>query len=171
MRPSPRHFTLIKRGLALHERWKYRSALAYFEQAHGLAPGCPFAIYNRANTLYMLSRDEEAYGLLHRITDVTFIELVSGCPDSLQSPRSCQLDAHYLLFHVVLGWKGFCEEAFAHAELHLQLRTRGLGSVWSMREVRKEIDDLMRRWRGSRGEQRPRCRKTALPSPSLGRSL
>ena len=48
------HGELVKRGLALHEARRYSDALPLFEEALAACPRCPSAIYNRANTSYML---------------------------------------------------------------------------------------------------------------------
>src|SRR5690606_11819664 len=132
-----KHISLIEKGLEIHEKRKYSKALPYFERALALSPNCPVAIYNKANVLHMLGRHSEAYPLLRDLIGTDARELRRRCPAS--GPRSLQLDAYYLLFQVVLYDRGFCDEAFAYAEEHLQRRKRGLKSLFSAREVRHEI--------------------------------
>ncbi len=55
---------LTLQGLELHEARRYAAALSCFERALRLSPNCPIAVYNRANTLYMLESDAEAEPLL-----------------------------------------------------------------------------------------------------------
>jgi len=137
------HQDLVKEGLKLHEARRYASALPYFEKASRLAPDCPVAAYNRANTMHMLGRDLEAYVIL--------IELIKAAPAELErrclysQPLSLQLDAFYLLFWVVLDIQGPCAEAFNYAAEHLKRRRRGLQSAWSIREVRAGIAEVRAR--------------------------
>lgn len=136
------HFSLIQKGLILHEKFKYSDALLYFENAYKLAPRCPSAMYNYANTLHMLERDIEAYNLLQQIVNSSIEDLRLGCQESREPPKSYQVDAYYLLFHVVFYWKRSWEEAFPYAQKHLVWRTRGLKSAWTIKQIRKELRDL-----------------------------
>jgi tetratricopeptide (TPR) repeat protein len=129
------HEELIIRGLKLHEARRYAAALPYFDRARQLAPECPVAVYNRANTLHMLGRDQEAYPLLRPLVEVGPEELRQRCLISVGA-RSLQLDAYILLFWVVLHDRGFCAQAFDYAGEHLRRRCRGVPSVWSKRAVR-----------------------------------
>jgi tetratricopeptide (TPR) repeat protein len=134
------HFAIIRRGLGLHEARRYAEALPHFERACELAPGCPTALYNRANTLHMLGRDEEAYPLLQGIIRSSLEQLREGCPAC--GPRSLQLDAYFLLSQVVRHGRGECEEAVRYAEEHLKRRRRGLPSLWPIAEVRAELESM-----------------------------
>jgi tetratricopeptide (TPR) repeat protein len=142
------HYTLIRRGLKLHEARKYAAALPHFERACDLAPRCPTALYNRANTLHMLGREEQAHELLRRIFEASPERLRLDCPDC--EPRSLQLDACFLLSQVVRVWRGECREAIRYAEEHLRRRRRGLRSLWSVREVRCELREMRAAVRHSR---------------------
>jgi hypothetical protein len=112
---------------------------------------CPVVAYNRANTLHMLDRDAEAYQILRDLISVTASELESRCCD--MSGRGLQLDCYFLLFHVALHYRGFCDETFAYAAEHLRRRRRGLHSVWSSKEVRAEIAAMRREWKSSSVKQ------------------
>ncbi len=82
---SPRmadHDALIRHGADLHEARRYAAALPWFERALHIAPQCPVAIYNRANTLHMLDRDQEAEPLLRGLIRATPEELRAGCAAS-----------------------------------------------------------------------------------------
>ena len=138
------HQALVKAGLKLHEGRRYARALPCFEKASRLAPDCPVAAYNLANTMHMLGRDAEAYPILRELISVPPAELERRCMDA--QPLSLQLDAYYLLFWVVLGRRGPCAEAFNYAAEHLRRRRRGLQSVWSIREVRADIAEMRRAW-------------------------
>jgi len=135
------HVKLIKRGLRLHESFRYSAALPFFRKALKLAPGCPSAIYNVANTLHMLGREKEAQGLLSKLIQLSNADLAAGCP-VLRRPNSFRSDALYLMFRVVLYSTRSWSKAFPFAQKHLHNRKRGLQSGWSSRSVRREIAEL-----------------------------
>ena len=141
--PDPsEHARLIERGLAIHEERAYADALPLLERTHALAPRCPSAIYNLANTLFMLDREREAYDLLRQIIDCDDEQLRKGCPDGPVSPASYKLDAYFLLFLVVLYGTEDWDDAFAYAQEHLRRRRRGLRSLWTRQQVLAEIREL-----------------------------
>ena len=143
------HEALVDRGLALHEARKYAAALSYFDRALAVAPRCPVAEYNRANPLHMLGRDAEAEPMLRELIGVAPAQLRRRC--HAVEPRGLQLDAHYLLFQVLLDSRGFSAEAFGLAEEHLRRRRRGLRSIWSLREVRADVAAMRRAWAEGEG--------------------
>ena len=154
---SPRsadHTAVVQRGEELHELRRYASALKHFRTAERLAPLCPVVAYNLANTLHMLGRDEEAYDLLKPLINSKVQTLAAGC--QYGDARSVQLDAHMLLFLVIVYGRGFCSEAFSHAAKHLRLRRSGLKSVWSKRTVQKEIQVMRREWVQTKKHGRPK---------------
>jgi len=162
MKARKDHEVLVKAGLKWHEAHHYARALHYFERARRLAPDCPVVHYNRANTLHMLNRDAEAYSILRELISVPPAELERRCPDA--RPLSLQLDAHFLLFWVVLDYRGFCAEAFNYAAEHLRRRRRGLQSVWSIRDVRKDIEWARHRWKQKSNNRRQQTRDSAQDS-------
>jgi tetratricopeptide (TPR) repeat protein len=156
------HIALIRHGLALHEAGRYAAALSYFERAFEVAPRCPTAWYNRANTLHMLGRTEEAEAFLRPILAASLDELREGCPDCM--PRSLQLDAFMLLSWVLWAGHGPCAEAVELAAEHLRRRQRGVHSLWSAREVRAEIAAMQRELRvGPRTVGAPRLAPSRRP--------
>jgi hypothetical protein len=138
------HEQLVRRGLVLHEGRRYAAALPWFDRALAVTPPCPVAQYNRANTLHMLDRDREAEPILRGLIAVSAAELRRRC--AAADVRSLQLDAHYLLFLVLLDGQGFSAEAFELAGEHLRLRRRGLRSNWPAREVRADVAAKRREW-------------------------
>jgi len=119
---------LIDRGLELHDSSQFAEALLYFDRALQVTPDCPFALYDRANTLHSMGRDHEAEQLLRGLIAAAPEELFDRCPVS--NVASVHIDAHLLLFRVLLYGRGFSEEAFAFAKTHLSLRRRGVNSAW-----------------------------------------
>jgi len=139
------HEQLVKRGNRLHEGFRYKTALPLFQKAFELAPTCPAAIYNLANTLHMLDREQEAHNLLMKLVKMSDSDLTSGCPE-LRQPRSFKCDAFYLMFHVMLFSTNRWSKAFPFAQKHLQSRKRGLKSAWSLRTIRKELTELKKQF-------------------------
>lgn len=150
------HKRLVTRAVKLHDARKYSTAFKCFKKASRIAPECPVITYGIANAMHMLGRDVEAYPLLEELLSVEPAELDRRCPAC--GPRSLQLDAYFLLFHVVLYGRGFCAEAFNYADEHLRRRRRGLHSVWSTRQVRSEIETMRREWKATPKEKRNRTR-------------
>ena len=140
-RETSKHENLIKRGLRLHERFRYNEALRFFEEAFRLAPSCPAAIYNLANTLHMIDKEKEAQHLLSKLIRMSDTELAAGCP-GLRQPMGFRNDALYLMFHVMLHWKRSWLQAFLSAQEHLRNRKRGYKTVWPLQRVRYEIAEL-----------------------------
>ena len=143
------HEQLVKRGLRLHESLRYKAALPLFQKAFKLAPTCPAAIYNLANTLHMLGREHTAQKVLLKLVNMTDPDLAFGCPE-LRQPRSFRCDALYLMFHVMLFSTNRWSKAFPFAQRHLRSRKRGLKSAWSLRNIRKEIADLRKQFPSTR---------------------
>lgn len=139
------HEKLLRRGLRLHENFRYKAALPLFQQALELNPACPAAIYNLANTLHMLDREQEAQNLLVKLLKMSDSDLTAGCAE-LHQPRSFRCDALYLMFHVMLYSTNRWSKAFPFAQKHLQNRKRGLKSGWSLRIIREEIAELRKQF-------------------------
>ncbi len=145
---DPRHHDEIDRGLDLHEARKYAAALKHFERAHKLDPSCPLANYNRANTLHLMDRDDEAIVLLEQLIATPVTALQAACVDA--PARSLQVDAYYLLFLSNIWGHGFSKEAFAYAAEHLRRRRPGIKSIWPVREVKAEVAARRAEWNPSK---------------------
>ena len=139
------HEKLVKRGHRLHESRRYKAALPLFQKAFELKPTCPAVIYNLANTLHMLDREQEAQKLLMTLVNMNDTDLNSACVE-LRQPRSFRCDALYLMFHVMLYETNRWSKAFPFAQQHLQNRKRGLKSAWTLPEIRKEIAELQKQF-------------------------
>jgi tetratricopeptide (TPR) repeat protein len=141
------HEELIRRGRRLYERFRYEQALPFFQEAFQQATNCPAAIYNLANTLHMLDREQEAHSLLLKLIRMDDTALDAGCL-ILRQPSSFRVDALYLMFHVLLYWRRSWLKAFPYAKMHLKCRKRGLKSAWSARCIRREIVELRANFAG-----------------------
>ena len=129
------HGQLVDRGTLLHEAKEYAGALLCFEQALQLAPLCPSALYNQANTLYMLGEYTAAIQLLEALVSSPPSSLQKACAVSAGSVRSLQLDAHYLLYLSTLQHSESWLEAYPYLQAHLALRERGLRSLFSKAQI------------------------------------
>jgi tetratricopeptide (TPR) repeat protein len=139
---TKKHIDLIAEGNRFYESRHYEKALLILENAYKLAPTCPDAMYNYANVLHMTGNESKAYRILKSIIDTSEEDLKYGCPAVKCSGKGIQIDAYFLLFHVVLYLKGFCNEAFYYAEMHLKKRTRGVKSCWTLKEVTKDLKQI-----------------------------
>jgi tetratricopeptide (TPR) repeat protein len=140
------HTDLIDRGVALHEARCYRDALPLLEAAHILAPDCPDAIYNRANTLFMLNREQEAYDLFIDLVGRSDRVLRDGCPTVRRSAVSLKTDAYFMIFMALLYGTEDWDDAYPYAQEHLRRRRRGVASVFTRRHVLREIDNMRRQF-------------------------
>ncbi len=137
-----KHFILVQRGLAWHEKRQYGKALPFFESALVLCTDCPNAKYNLANTLHMLNRNEEARSILLDLVKTSESVLRSMCPDAAESPRSLCLDAFHLLFLTTLYATDSWSKALPYLREHLRRRTRGLNSIWSKAALIRDAEEL-----------------------------
>lgn len=150
---DPRHENEIERGLELHDARKYAAALKHFERAHALAPLCPLADYNRANTLHQLGREAEAAELLEQLIATPVATLKARCDGT--PARSLQVDAYYLLFLTSVWGNGFSAKAFKYADQHVRRRRPGVKSIWTLREVRADVAEMRAQWKQARtGDKR-----------------
>lgn len=156
-RNNSTHEMLIKRGIRLHERFRYKEALALFQKAFERAPNCPAAIYNLANTLYMLDREIEAQTLLSTLIRMTNRQLALGC-SVLNQPESFKTDAFYLMFLSVLSAGHPWSKALPFANRHLRSRRRGLKSAWTVKEIHREMSELENQARNRKGSSLHRKR-------------
>ena len=102
-------------------------------------------MYNYANVLHQLDRDEEAYEILMKIIVMTPTKAKKHCSE-LVNPRSFIIDSHFLLLLVMIYGQGYSEEAFNYAKKHLKLRTRGIKSCWTKRYIENEIKNHYKEW-------------------------
>lgn len=153
------HEMLIKRGLRMHEHFRYKEALPLFRKAFERAPNCPAAIYNLANTLHMLGREKETQALLSTLIRMTNRQLATGCP-VLNQPESFKNDAFYLMFHVVLSASRSWSKALPFAEKHLRNRRRGLKSAWAAKDIRREMSEFEMQARNRRKRSREKPSKS-----------
>lgn len=149
MKEYDRHIELIDEGLELYEAFKYQKAYPILKEAYKIAPNCLCAMYNYANVLHMLDKSEEACSILKKII-IYPPELAKHHCNELVHVKGFIIDAYYLLFHVLIYWKGFSEEAFSYAYKHLELRKRGIKSAWTKRHIVKEIKEYRQEWESNK---------------------
>lgn len=140
------HFLLVQEGLRIHESRDYEGALPYFEKALKIRPSCPNALYNKANVLHMLGRDEEALKILFELIKRNDASYRESCPDSVETPRSLRLDCYFLTFICTLQQTGSWQKAAPYLRKHLALRCKGLRSIWSRAQVIAEAEELRKKY-------------------------
>lgn len=133
--------------------------------------------YNVANTLHMLCRHDEACGILAGMLEVPDRVLLAGCArEGRRGVQSLRLDMHYLLFHTTIYATGSWASAAPHLHQHLELRRRGVRSLWSRRAILREAERLRRRHApGARSVMTwkivPESHAARAPSNPRGRKL
>jgi tetratricopeptide (TPR) repeat protein len=129
------HGKLVDRGTGLHEAKSYSDALLCFDQALRIAPLCPSALYNKANTLYVLGDHAAAIQALEVLTSTPTSTLQNACSESAAHLRSMTADAYYLLHLTTLHHTHSWAQANPFLEKHLKLRSPDLPSSFSRSQI------------------------------------
>ena len=132
------HFYLVTRGDCDHERFRYASALVWYDRALAVAPACPEALYSRANTLHMLRRDQEAYEILVPLSKMTRRQYERACPDGDIDAAARLADANFLLFMVVACRDASLRNAKPFLDKYFKLRLPRR-STWTLRAAREDV--------------------------------
>jgi len=138
------HWLLTRLGLTYYERRQYERALLYSEKAFALAPQCPLVLWDYAGCLDMLDRTQEALSMYRWLVRRGVERLAHGeCGEGIAWARGLVADCYYRIAHChrVLGDR---TRAVASYRQHLALRGPGCRSIYSIAEVRKELQSLLR---------------------------
>ena len=132
------HFFLVTRAMCDHERFRYAPALVWFDRAFAAAPSCPSVLYNRANTLHMLRRNQEAYEILVPLSKMTRRQVGQACPEGGIDTASFVADTNFLLFHVVACRDASLRNAKPFLDKYFKLRLPRR-STWTLRAAREDV--------------------------------
>jgi len=132
------HFFLVTRAMCDHERFRYSSALMWFDRAFAVAPSCPSVLYNRANTLHMLRRNQEAYEILVPLSKMTRRQFEQACPEGDIDTASFVADTNFLLFHVVACRDESLQNAKPFLDKYFKLRLPRR-STWTLKAAREDV--------------------------------
>jgi tetratricopeptide (TPR) repeat protein len=136
------HWLLSRLALTYYEEFKYEKALEYDTQALTLAPHCPLALWGYAGTLDMLGREREALGVYRRLVRRGAESIANGeCGEGLGRARGLVADSLYRMAGCYISL-GQSRKAVEFLEKHLARRGKGCHSIYPLREVRKELNEL-----------------------------
>jgi tetratricopeptide (TPR) repeat protein len=152
LREEPESHWLVSRlALTFYEEFKYEKALEYESRALELAPNCPLALWGYAGSLDMLGREREALKIYRRLVGRGAESIAYGeCGEGLARARGLVADSLYRMAgcYESLGKR---RKAIGFLEEHLARRGAGCHSIYPLREVRKELDEMRRQAHSSNG--------------------
>jgi tetratricopeptide (TPR) repeat protein len=133
------HWILTNIGISYYEMRRYKTALRYSKKALELAPNCPLVLWDYACALDMLDRKMEAIkiwkGLLRRGVEKA---AYGDCNEGIRWAKSLLNDSRYRIGQSYLNL-GKRKLALRYLREHLSQRKRGLPSIFSRKEVLKNI--------------------------------
>lgn len=143
------HWLLTRLSLTYYEQRNYAKALELTTRALSLAPFCPLVLWNHAGTLDMLGRTEAALATYQRILKRGVDRIAHGtCGEGLAKARGLVADSWYRSAHCYRALKK-TRQAIGAYNKHLAMRGPGCRSIYDLRAVRQELNDLTsRRARG-----------------------
>jgi tetratricopeptide (TPR) repeat protein len=142
LKPQDPHWLLTRLGLTYYEERNYMRALEYAEQAYQLASNCPLVQWDYAGTLEMLDRTQEALTIYSHVLERDIESLAfDQCGEGLARARGLYADCLYRMSHcfVTLGHKA---TALDMLQRHLKQRGPGCHSIYSIKDVRRELTAL-----------------------------
>ena len=136
------HWLLGRLGLTYYEQRKYDHALYWTATALQEAPYCPLLIWDYACALAMLERNDEALSLYRWLLSWGQVGLAYGeCGEGIQRARALIADCHY---RIACIWdeKRQWKRSSTEFEKYLELRRNGHGSIYSLREVKRQYAEV-----------------------------
>lgn len=143
LRSDPRnHWLLTRLGLTYYEQRDYRRALEYARRALVEAPRCPLVWWDYAGTLQMLGQYRDAMKVYRRLIQRGVSGIAFGdCGEGLARARGLVADCHYRLADCFQASRQR-RMAIKSLEAHLAQRGPGCRSIYSLPEVKKELQKL-----------------------------
>lgn len=133
------HWLLIQIAETYYMEHCHKEALEYAEKAWRLAPRCPQAIWEYAESLVSLEKNEEAEPLYRSLIRRGAKRIAYGeCGEGIRNARSYVNDARYSL-GLIMANKGEFTLARRYIRKHLANRNRNCTSTFSLREVKKDL--------------------------------
>ena len=136
------HWLIARLAVTYYEEFDYELALTIGQQAYKLAPHCPLVLWDLAGTLDTLERRREAIPIYRRLIKRGVESIAFGdCGEGLAWSRGLVADCWYRLAR--------CERELGHRaravhcyKQHLAMRGPGCRSIYPLRDVRTELQDL-----------------------------
>jgi tetratricopeptide (TPR) repeat protein len=140
LRKSPKdHWLLTRLGSIFYEQRDYKRALKFTERALKISPDCPLVIWDYASTLDNLKKKKEAISLWKSLIKRGINKIAFGkCHEGIRWAKSLIIDCYFSIgqSYFDLGNK---KEARKFLNKHLISRQKGLPSIYSLKEVHKEL--------------------------------
>jgi tetratricopeptide (TPR) repeat protein len=136
------HWLLARLGLTYYEERRYAYALRWSEKAMARAPRCPLVLWEYAGDLQQLGRHREALRIYARLVRRGAQSVGHGpCGEGLRWARGLVADALYrqAIGYIALGQR---RRARTFLEKHLAMRGTSGASIYSLRQVRRELRAL-----------------------------
>jgi tetratricopeptide (TPR) repeat protein len=136
------HWLLGRLALTYYEQRNYIQALYWEVLALQEAPYCPLLIWHYACTLAMLDENDKALLLYRWLPSWGEDRLAYGeCGEGIRWARALIADCHYriaCIWHEKRQWK----RSVAEFEKYLDLRKKGYGSIYSLREIKGQYAEV-----------------------------
>jgi len=138
------HWLLTRLGLTYYEQYQYKRSLIYIKQALAIAPRCPLVLWDYAGSLEMLGNYKKAIAVYRSLVRRGVKRIAYGeCGEGIASARGLICDCHYRLAGCYKE-AAKIKEALKQFDEHLKMRGPGCRSIYSIVQVRKEKQRLLR---------------------------
>ncbi|MCK5148279.1 tetratricopeptide repeat protein [bacterium] len=136
------HWLMTNFSSTYYENKEYKKAVEVSEKALLLAPDCPLVLWDYACATDMTGRFADAIAIWEKLIEADTNELAHGeCGEGLRWTESLQNDCIYRL---AVSYKklGKIDMAKNYLKEHISNRKPGLPSVYTMKEVKKQLNQL-----------------------------
>jgi tetratricopeptide (TPR) repeat protein len=144
LKQKPRsHWLWTNLAMTYYEEKKYTRALELNEKAMQLAPNCPLVLWHYACTLDMAGGIDEAIFIWKKILNKGINRIAWGvCGEGVRWSRTVINDCRFRL-SLAFQKKGNTALASRYMRKHIANRRPGIPSLYSMKEAKEIIRDLI----------------------------
>lgn len=133
------HWLLTRLGTTYYEQRQYKKALEVTEKALRLVPRCPLSLWDYANCLDMLGREEEAIQVWQRLLKREVNALAYGlCGEGKKWAEELVNDCRYRI-GLAYADTGHRRAARFYLQAYLKNRTPNRRGIYSLKEVKEKI--------------------------------
>jgi tetratricopeptide (TPR) repeat protein len=137
------HWFLTRISTIYLEEKQYDKALEYVEQALQIAPRCPLVLWDYAEVLDRLKRNEEAIQIYKKIIRRGISRTAYGeCGEGLRWARSIINDSRYMLGLIYASMSKF-QLAGNSLKKYIANHDRNTPSIYDLREVKKDLKSIL----------------------------
>jgi tetratricopeptide (TPR) repeat protein len=142
------HWLMTRLAVTFYEQRKYDQALHWDIAALQEAPYCPLAIWGYACDLEMLGRYQEALAVFRWLASWDEDHLANGeCGEGIRKARSLVADCLYRIACIWEAKRQWTKSAAAF-QGYLSRRANGSSSIYRLRDVKAEYNDVLSHIRG-----------------------